>query len=241
MKKWLFCFLFFVFTITGEAKTIAISYFDNSSGDAKYNALSKGIADMLITDLSKVKGVNIVEREKLEKLIQEIKLGQSKYFDPKTAQKLGKGLGAENIMTGSFYILDNTLRIDARLIDVESGSILLAEEKRKNAFHEISQEIHDGVGQTLSIIKLNLHLLEKIKNESGGRLNETVELVEKAIVDLRNISNNLYSENLQGFNLENALNDDLNLIHNIGTHSHPKTAFPCRICKSNRSRSCTSA
>ena len=29
---------------------------------------------MLITDLSKVKGVTIVEREKLEKLIQEIKL-----------------------------------------------------------------------------------------------------------------------------------------------------------------------
>ena len=123
------------------------------------------------------------------------------------------------------------------------NSILLAEEKRKNAFHEISQEIHDGVGQTLSIIKLNLHLLEKIKQESGGRLNETVELVTKAIADLRNISNHLYSENLQGFNLENALSDDLVLIQNIGTHStelilngksdlEPKTAFTLyRIAK----------
>ncbi|MDQ6530934.1 histidine kinase [Flavobacterium sp. LHD-85] len=123
------------------------------------------------------------------------------------------------------------------------NSILLAEEKRKNAFHEISQEIHDGVGQTLSIIKLNLHLLEKIKDESGGKLNETVELVTKAIVDLRNISNHLYSENLHSFNLENALNDDLTLIKNIGTHSislnvtgnsslEPKTAFTLyRIAK----------
>lgn len=123
------------------------------------------------------------------------------------------------------------------------NSILLAEEKRKNAFYEISQEIHDGVGQTLSIIKLNLHLLEKIKQEPGGRLNETVKLVTKAIVDLRNISNHLYSENLQGFNLENALSDDLTLIQNIGTHStelivkgkaemEPKTAFTLyRIAK----------
>ncbi|SCY78697.1 sensor histidine kinase [Flavobacterium anhuiense] len=123
------------------------------------------------------------------------------------------------------------------------NSILLAEEKRKNAFHEISQEIHDGVGQTLSIIKLNLHLLEKIKDESGGKLNETVELVTKAIVDLRNISNHLYSENLHSFNLENALNDDLTLIKNIGTHSvllnitgkpnlDPKTSFTMyRIAK----------
>jgi signal transduction histidine kinase len=123
------------------------------------------------------------------------------------------------------------------------NSILLAEEKRKNAFHEISQEIHDGVGQTLSIIKLNLHLLEKIKEEPGGKLNETVELVTKAIVDLRNISNHLYNENLQGFNLENALSDDLTLIGNIGTHStelivkgkaelEPKTALTLyRIAK----------
>ena len=99
------------------------------------------------------------------------------------------------------------------------NSILLAEEKRKNAFHEISQEIHDGVGQTLSIIKLNLHLLEKIKEQPEEKLNETVELVTKAIVDLRNISNHLYSENLQGFDLENSLSDDLTLIQNIGTHS----------------------
>src|SRR5665647_2880155 len=107
MKKLALFILLFAFVSATKAKTIAISYFDNSSGDAKYNALSKGIADMLITDLSKVKGITIVEREKLEKLIGEIKLGQSKYFDPATAQKLGKGLGAQNILTGSFYLLDN--------------------------------------------------------------------------------------------------------------------------------------
>ena len=90
MQKGILFLIGIFFSLCVNAKTIAISYFDNSSGDAKYNALSKGIADMLITDLSKIKGVTIVEREKLEKLIQEIKLGQSKYFDPTTAQKLGK-------------------------------------------------------------------------------------------------------------------------------------------------------
>jgi len=108
-------------------KTIAISYFDNTSGDVRFNPLSKGIADMLITDLSKIPEVNIVEREKLEKLLQEIELGSSKYFDQKTAQKLGKGLGAEAILTGAFLVLDEQLRIDARLVDVASGNILTAE------------------------------------------------------------------------------------------------------------------
>lgn len=143
--------IFFSFYI--NAKTIAISYFDNSSGDAKYNALSKGIADMLITDLSKIKGVTIVEREKLEKLIQEIKLGQSKYFDPTTAQKLGKGLGAQNILTGSFYILDNTIRMDARLIDVQTGGIIFAEQVsgNKNNFFALHQQLANLLAKKLNI------------------------------------------------------------------------------------------
>ncbi len=145
--------MFFAFISITNAKTIAISYFDNSSGEVKYNSLSKGIADMLITDLSKVKGVDIVEREKLEKLIQEIKLGQSKYFDPATAQKLGKGLGAQNILTGSFYVLDNTIRIDARLIDVQTGAIVLAEEVTgaKNNFFSLHSQLAALLSKNLKV------------------------------------------------------------------------------------------
>jgi TolB-like protein/3-methyladenine DNA glycosylase AlkC len=153
MKKGVLFFICIVFACYTNAKTIAISYFDNSSGDAKYNALSKGIADMLITDLSKIKGVTIVEREKLEKLIQEIKLGQSKYFDQATAQKLGKGLGAQNILTGSFYILDNIIRIDARLIDVQTGGIVFAKQVsgNKNNFFALHQQLASLLARNINI------------------------------------------------------------------------------------------
>ncbi len=153
MKKRLLFFIAILFALHIHAKTIAISYFDNSSGDAKYNALSKGIADMLITDLSKVKGVTIVEREKLEKLIQEIKLGQSKYFDQSTAQKLGKGLGAQNILTGSFYVLDNVIRLDARLIDVQTGGVIFAEQVsgNKNNFFALHQQLANLLAKNINV------------------------------------------------------------------------------------------
>lgn len=153
MKKAFLFFIAIVFGLHTHAKTIAISYFDNSSGDAKYNALSKGIADMLITDLSKVKGVTIVEREKLEKLIQEIKLGQSKYFDQSTAQKLGKGLGAQNILTGSFYVLDNVIRLDARLIDVQTGGVIFAEQVsgNKNNFFALHQQLANLLAKNINV------------------------------------------------------------------------------------------
>ena len=69
-----------------EPYLFAISYFDNTSGLEEYNPLSKDLADMLITDLSNVKSIQIVEREKLESLLKEIELGESKFMDESTAQ-----------------------------------------------------------------------------------------------------------------------------------------------------------
>ena len=115
-------------SLLAETKTIAISYFDNTSGLEQYNPLSKGLADMLITDLSNVKSIQIVEREKLENLLKEIDLGEGNFIDPNTAQKLGKGLGADYILTGAFLSIDPMMRIDARIMEVATGKIIGAEE-----------------------------------------------------------------------------------------------------------------
>ena len=119
-----------------DTQTVAISYFDNTSGLEEYNPLSKGLADMLITDLSNVKSIQIVEREKLESLLKEIRLGEGKFIDESTAQKLGKGLGAGYMLTGSYLIFGETMRIDARLVNVATGEVSMGEEitGKKNTF-----------------------------------------------------------------------------------------------------------
>ena len=67
--------LLLIFSIAlADTKTLAISYFDNTSGAKEYDPLSKGFADILITDLSNVNSLKIVEREKLESLLIEIEL-----------------------------------------------------------------------------------------------------------------------------------------------------------------------
>ena len=104
--------------------TVLISYFDNTSDLENYKNLSKGLADMLISDLSSIDIIRIVEREKLESILSEIELASTEYFDPKTAQQLGKGLGADLILTGAFLSIEPMMRIDARIIDVGTGEIL---------------------------------------------------------------------------------------------------------------------
>jgi TolB-like protein len=101
-----------------NAKRLAIIYFDNSGGEPSMDKLKKGLADMLITDLSNIHMLDIVERDKLESILKEQKLSNSKDFDPSTAAKVGKLLGAQIILTGGYFDMMGSLRIDARFIDV---------------------------------------------------------------------------------------------------------------------------
>lgn len=107
-------------------RTIAIAYFDNNTNSAELEPLRKGLADMLITDLGNVASLQIVERDKLNQVLGELKLSQSRFIDPKTAQKLGKGLAAQLIMTGGYAIAGDTMRIDVRIVEVATGKVMRA-------------------------------------------------------------------------------------------------------------------
>jgi len=144
-------------TKDANAKRLAIIYFDNSGGDPSMDKLKKGLADMLITDLSNVRMLDIVERDKLEAILKEQKLSNSKEFDPSTAAKVGKLLGAQMILTGGYFEMLGSLRIDARFIDVETGKILKA----------------DGVdGQTSSFFKIQKQLSWKIINNMDAKITD---------------------------------------------------------------------
>ena len=158
-----------------QPKIVAVSYFDNTSDLEEYNPLSKGLADMLITDLSNVKSIKIVEREKLESLLKEIKLGESKFMDESTIQKLGEGLGAGYILTGSYLIMGNTMRIDARLVNVGTGEVFMGEEitGEKDTFFELEKNL---VEKLISVLNLSLskseeRRLKKVQTKSFDSFN----------------------------------------------------------------------
>lgn len=140
-------------TQAAEVPTVAVSYFDNTSGQKDFEQLSKGLADMLITDLTKISSLKVVERDKLELLLKEIKLNKSAFIDSKSAQQLGKGLGARFLLTGSFLLMGKDMRIDARLLKVESGEIIMAESVQglKNDFFTIEKKLAEKIVESLKV------------------------------------------------------------------------------------------
>ena len=60
-------------------------------------------------------------------MLEELELSRSKFIDPRTAQKLGKGLAAELILTGHYVVSGRSMRIDARVVQVATGAVTAAD------------------------------------------------------------------------------------------------------------------
>ncbi|MBI4180158.1 hypothetical protein HY522_12125 [bacterium] len=107
-----------------KADVLSVLYFDNNTDIQELDWMKKGLADMLITDLAATNKIQVVQREKLEQILKEQRLGQSGLVDEVTASKIGVLVGANRVLTGSFLRLNEVLRINTTLYDVESGKSL---------------------------------------------------------------------------------------------------------------------
>jgi hypothetical protein len=86
-----------------EQNSVGIIPFTNK-GDSKYRYISKGITAILTSDLAKIPGLKVLERNKVQILINEIKLSQAELSDQGTAVKTGKFLKAEKMVLGQYTV-----------------------------------------------------------------------------------------------------------------------------------------
>jgi TolB-like protein len=108
----------------GKKPSVAILYFDYEGKTEEMAVLKKGLAQMLISDLSTNDSFQIVERARLQEIMDELKLGQSGKLDPATAAKIGKLVGAQYMVVGGFFDLSGMLRVDARVFEVETSKMV---------------------------------------------------------------------------------------------------------------------
>jgi TolB-like protein len=107
--------------------TVAVLPFVNSAigpSNADLAPLSKGIADLLITDMAQNTGIRVVERENIDRILGEQNLARDGRVDEATAARIGKLLGAKHMVTGSFITdRSGTMVITLKSIDTETGII----------------------------------------------------------------------------------------------------------------------
>ena len=84
-----------------EPNSIAVQTFA-SRGDPIYRVMAKGIAAVVIADLTQVPGLKVLEREKMQQLLAEMRLGDSGLTDESSAVRSGRLMRAEKVIVGSF-------------------------------------------------------------------------------------------------------------------------------------------
>lgn len=71
----------------------------------------------------------VVERAQLLRVLEELHIGSSSLADEQTRLRVGKLLGARFMVFGGYQTIGGTMRLDLRLVDVETGKIRKAVKK----------------------------------------------------------------------------------------------------------------
>ena len=124
---------------------VSVLYFENRTGNADLDVLRKGLSEMMVTDLVAWDGVTVVERERLEAVLGELKLQSSKAFDKATTVKVGKLIGAQYVISGSMFRQGERLRVDAQIVKVQDGKVVASAsiEDQQDKIFDIEQQLTD--------------------------------------------------------------------------------------------------
>ena len=109
----------------GSPTTIAVLPMKFSGADTSLVPLERGLADLLVTDLGRIRRITIVERDRLQALVDEIQRSQGERFDSTSELRTGRLLRAGRIVQGTIVQTGtSTLTLNAAVVDVPTTQIL---------------------------------------------------------------------------------------------------------------------
>lgn len=103
---------------------IAVLPMRNDTGDPKMEWLGRGIAEKITTVLAQERNpFKLVERMQIDKVLEEQKFQESTFVDPDTAVEIGRILGVDYVLIGSYQRFGGRLRLDVKRVFVRTGEI----------------------------------------------------------------------------------------------------------------------
>jgi TolB-like protein len=177
-----------------EKKVISVMKFeDRSIGTEMYRPWRMGIPDMVMESLGSIPYYKVISREYMTKQVlheQEFQLLGA--TDPGSAVKLGKLLNARYIVVGSYQVFKNTLQINAKVMSVQTGEIILQSSCRGtlDAFYNLQNEIAIKITDSMKLAispeakkKLRKKYDTKVVKASLANYSGEVKVEEMAVLE----------------------------------------------------------
>ncbi|MEX2179144.1 MAG: tetratricopeptide repeat protein [Gemmatimonadaceae bacterium] len=107
----------------GSPLTVAVMPLRFVGADSSLQPLERGFAELLTTDLSQSSQLTVVERARLQALLDEMTLQQSGQTDSTTNLRAGRIIQAGRIVSGQIVQDEQRLRVDAAILSTQSSEI----------------------------------------------------------------------------------------------------------------------
>jgi serine/threonine protein kinase len=141
-------------------KSVAVLYFENQSGSKEDEYLRDGITEDVLTELSKIRGLNTFSRPTILAFRDK----------PVTPAQIGQQLGAAYVLTGTMRRAGARLRINTQLVDTRTDFPVWSERfdrEMKDVFEvqdEIARKIAEALRVTLSPQELEALAVKPTEN-----------------------------------------------------------------------------
>jgi TolB-like protein len=184
-----------------SSQCIAVFPFRYLGQDKKFASLGRGLSEMMITDLGKVRELKLLERIRLQILLDEIALAQTEAIDKNSAPRFGKLLGAGRIIAGTYNVLPSE-RVQLEILswDIANRQVPAATnaaEALKNLFKaekdlvfkliakmgiELTPQEREKI-QRIPTKNLQAFLAycQALEKEDAGQFNAALQLYQKAV------------------------------------------------------------
>lgn len=108
---------------TGPVRVCVLEFRD-LSGSPELSSLKQALVESVVTDIGQMAGLRLIERGQLDLPLKEQDFTHGSRVDPETRARLGRIIGAEVVVLGSFQQAGSVLRASARFVHVETGEVL---------------------------------------------------------------------------------------------------------------------
>lgn len=107
-----------------DPSTVAVFPFRYTGQDSSLRPLERGLAALVVSDLSHVRSLRLVERERLQALLDEMQLSSSGRVDPATGARSGHLVGAGQVVQGQFQEVPTAgVRLDAAMVRATDAGV----------------------------------------------------------------------------------------------------------------------
>jgi TolB-like protein len=108
------------------ANAVAVFPFRYLGTNAELAPLGRGLTHLMITDLGKLSRLTLLERERVQALVDELALNESGRVDPVTGARSGRLLRAGRVVQGSVQEVagNSDLRLDAAVVDATNSTVV---------------------------------------------------------------------------------------------------------------------